>query len=256
MSYIRSFIGWLYLSRRGAGPWSSRALAAHWTQPGLCVWVCVCRGTLDALPSLGVGELVPARAEPRPPTHFIQPIRWLSYDAMLLLLTLPWTAVGRITNYPWSFATYIPFNFHLHVWKPHCSDRATAITSGPNCCSAGTSTTNVNTTTRKYFVKYTAKLMSEIERERDRRTPSTPASDAHIYRERRTALGHSQASVSFPGDTGYLPERDGNNKPPSGGFIILLWGKSVSKDYALPTWHGNPALASVVRNCWESFDSV
>ena len=183
MSYICSFIGWLYLPRRGAGPWSSRALAAHWTQPGLCVWVCVCRGTLDALPSLGVGELVPARAEPRPPTHFIQPIRWLSYDAMLLLLTLPWTAVGRITNYPWSFASYIPFNFHLHIWKPHCSDRATVITSGPNCCSAGTSTTNVNTTTRKYFVKYTAKLMSEIERERQRETDGhlPPPPQTHTF---------------------------------------------------------------------------
>lgn len=46
------------------------------------------------------------RTEPRPPTHFTQPIKRLSYDAMLLLLlTLPQMAVCRITNYPYRFAT-------------------------------------------------------------------------------------------------------------------------------------------------------
>ena len=52
-------------------------------------------------------------------------------------------------------------------------------------------------------------------------------------------------------DPGHLPVLYENNKPPSEGFIISLRGTSVSKDYALPTWHGNPALASVISKCRE-----
>lgn len=151
----------------------------------------------------------------------------------------------------------MPCNFHLHFWKPVCSDRATVITSRGSCCSGMTSTTNVTTTTQKCFVKYTTIVNAKKKKKRERDTPflSSPQ-HLFIYCESCTALNPSQASVSFLVDIGHLPVPYGNNKQPSGGFIILLQGRSVSKDDALPTWHGNPALASVIRKCWELFPSV
>lgn len=154
----------------------------------------------------------------------------------------------------------MPFNFHLHFWKLHCSDRATVIISRTSSClqcSGMTSTTTVTITTKKCFPKDTTidnakKTPKEQKKKKKERKVNPPS----IYCESYTALEHSHASVSFLVDIGHLPVLYGNNKPPSGGFIIWLRGRSVCKDYALPSCHGNPALASVIRKYKEWFPSV
>lgn len=137
----------------------------------------------------------------------------------------------------------------------HTAQTTTVIISGASCCLQGcgmTSTTIVTITTKKCFLKYTAigdTNKKKEEEERGKEKEKVP----WIYHEICTALYHPRALVSFLVDIGHLPMLYGNNKPPSGGFIILLCSRSVSKDYALPTWHGNPALASVIRNVGSDF---
>lgn len=150
----------------------------------------------------------------------------------------------------------MPFNFHLHFWKPHSSDRAPGITAEASHCSRRTSTTSVTLFPRNVLLATRLWLMPKRKRERERHPPPTPASSSPIYCESCTALDHSQASVSFLADIGYFPVPYANNKPPSGGFITWLGGMSVSKDYVLPTWHGKHALAPVIRKWWELFPSV
>lgn len=68
----------------------------------------------------------------------------------------------------------MPFNFHLHFWKPHCSESPTVISSGASCCIGMTSIQwDGTTTTKRCFVKYTMIANAKKKKKKQSSPPTT-----------------------------------------------------------------------------------